>query len=210
MEIVPPMEICLIRWAISWERVKKGKSVGEKLAQIENNFSPISPEKSIPALLEVLQSLRKNARISLGKKSRKEEIQQIILQCAGLWWEALSPDYVTASGDSLEITIEAIRRSPIGINLKSVKFNGLDEVVVKADLPFNQINKNAHSIFLPSDYPISQPYWLANPKSKGMFSVEDQLLIGKPENDSSLPVEATFEINGVEVTAITPTSIQMD
>ncbi len=37
-----------------------------------------------------------------------------------------------------------------------------------------------------------------------MFAVNDNLQIGKPENDFSLPVRAIFQISGIEIEAITP------
>ena len=47
---------------------------------------------------------------------------------------------------------------------------------------------------VPADKAISQPYWLENPKTEGMFVVKDQLLIGKSENDPAFEGTVKVEI----------------
>jgi hypothetical protein len=49
---------------------------------------------------------------------------------------------------------------------------------------------------LPADTPISQPYWLREEGTPGMFRVDDAKLIGRPENPPILPVEYLFEVGG--------------
>jgi hypothetical protein len=47
---------------------------------------------------------------------------------------------------------------------------------------------------LPTGTPLSQPYWLREEASPGMFQVDDPSLIGRPENPCPFPVEYVFEI----------------
>ena len=47
----------------------------------------------------------------------------------------------------------------------------------------NQNIQFEYKLNVPANKSISQPYWLVNPKTEGMFVVKDQLLIGKSEND---------------------------
>ena len=57
---------------------------------------------------------------------------------------------------------------------------------------------------VPKDAPLSQPYWLSNEHSNGTFTVNNQELIGKPENDPSVIVKFTLDINGSEISFTTP------
>jgi len=41
--------------------------------------------------------------------------------------------------------------------------------------------------------PYSQPYWLRQPGTLGTFAVDDQKLIGLPENPPHLPMEITLQ-----------------
>ena len=47
---------------------------------------------------------------------------------------------------------------------------------------------------LPAGTPLSQPYWLREEATPGMFRVDDPSLIGRPENPRPFPVEYVFEI----------------
>ena len=49
---------------------------------------------------------------------------------------------------------------------------------------------------LPADTPLSQPYWLREEGTPGMFRVDDAALIGRPENPPAFPVEQVFEVGG--------------
>ena len=49
---------------------------------------------------------------------------------------------------------------------------------------------------LPAGTPLSQPYWLREDGTAGMFRVDDPTLIGRPENPPAFPVEYVFEVGG--------------
>ncbi len=49
---------------------------------------------------------------------------------------------------------------------------------------------------LPATTPLSQPYWLREEGTKGVFRVDDAGLIGRPENLPVFPVEYVFEVRG--------------
>jgi hypothetical protein len=49
---------------------------------------------------------------------------------------------------------------------------------------------------LPARTPASQPYWLREEPTAGMFRVDDPKLIGRPENPPAFPVEQEFAVGG--------------
>ena len=49
---------------------------------------------------------------------------------------------------------------------------------------------------LPADTRLTQPYWLREEGTAGMFRVDDPSLIGRPENPPAFPVEQVFEVGG--------------
>ncbi|HTI71623.1 MAG TPA: LmbE family protein, partial [Candidatus Limnocylindria bacterium] len=49
---------------------------------------------------------------------------------------------------------------------------------------------------LPTNTPPSQPYWLQEEGTVGMFRVKDLSLIGRPENPPVFPVQYIFEVGG--------------
>src|SRR5208337_640507 len=52
----------------------------------------------------------------------------------------------------------------------------------------------------PADTALSQPYWLREEGTPGMFRVEDPELIGRPENPPVFPVEQVFDVGGQTLT----------
>ena len=46
----------------------------------------------------------------------------------------------------------------------------------------------------PTNVPYSQPYWLRKPPEIGTFTVDDQKLIGLPENPPAFPIEVVLQI----------------
>ena len=51
-------------------------------------------------------------------------------------------------------------------------------------------------VVLPTNTPLTQPYWLREEGTPGMFRVDDASLIGRPENPPAFPVEQVFEVGG--------------
>jgi LmbE family N-acetylglucosaminyl deacetylase len=187
---------------LTWKRVKGGDKIGNKLAKIEQNFQLDNPQKSISALASVVKDLRKLSQTN-WVKTKTAEIEQIILQCAGVWWEANTDAYYITKGDSLQLDISAINRTEIPMVLKSIQIGNGNKVQLDSTLQNNKLNKTKIAYVIPQTAKISQPYWLEKEGTKGMFAVNDNLQIGKPENDFSLPVMATFQVAGIEIEATT-------
>src|SRR5262249_1771530 len=70
---------------------------------------------------------------------------------------------------------------------------------IDATLPSNELFTKDLSFRIPNDTPYSQPYWLRKPGTLGAFAVEDQKLIGLPENPPALPVEIVLQVNAQEL-----------
>ncbi len=51
-------------------------------------------------------------------------------------------------------------------------------------------------VLLPPNTPLTQPYWLREEGTPGMFRVDDASLIGRPENPPAFPIEQIFEVGG--------------
>src|SRR4029078_11732156 len=52
------------------------------------------------------------------------------------------------------------------------------------------------TLSVPNDMPVTQPYWLREDGTPGMFRVDDPNLIGRPENPPAFPIDYVFEVGG--------------
>ncbi len=180
----------------TWERVPNGKVIGQHISEIIKSFNADKPAASVNALLQVYDEMNK-IKNNYWVDVKKKELLNIIQSCCGLWMEAIADDYSAAPGDMVNIKSTFVNRSDQNIKLVKIEFP-----TVKSDKDINSSLKNndpvsiESSIQIPSSYPISQPYWLVEKPSKGIFNVEDQQLIGLAENPPSIPVKFYFEFNG--------------
>jgi hypothetical protein len=68
------------------------------------------------------------------------------------------------------------------------------------DLAPNKPASRDTSRRLPADTLLSQPYWLREEGTVGMYRVDDQSLIGRPENPPVYPIQQVFEVGGQTLT----------
>jgi len=180
----------------SWKRLPGGEPMAELLTRIIAAFDPLTPEKSIPGLLDAYNRLDKLPPSTWADRKR-EEFLAVIRSCAGLWLEALADDFAAAPGDFLRIKTAIINRSALPITLRRLRFPRLaPDAVADRILRPNEPQSLDTQLAIPLDFSFSQPYWLENPPTPGMVIVSDQRAIGLAEQPPALTVLAELEIAG--------------
>ena len=189
----------------NWSRVANSEPVAAKIRQIISDFHPADPAASIAELLELRQAL---SELKDGDwvSEKKAELDQIIAACLGLHVEASTTNATITPGQTADIKLEAINRCNIPVTLQEVRFplSGDSTRIDKALPPDELIAKNV-SCKIPENTPYSQPYWLRQPGTLGTFAVDDQKLIGLPENPPHLPMEITLQVSGQELRYVVDT-----
>jgi LmbE family N-acetylglucosaminyl deacetylase len=189
----------------SWSRVPNSESVAAEIREIISKFNPADPAASVPDLLKLRQTMSESHDDSwIGEK--KAELDKIIAACLGLHVEASTAIETFTPGQTAAIKLEAINRSNLPVTLQELRFpNTGDSSKIDAALPSNELVTKDLSCKIPNDAPYSQPYWLRKPGTLGTFAVDDQKLIGLPENPPALPVEIVLQVNGQELRYIVDT-----
>lgn len=183
----------------TWNRVKNGNAVGEEIKKILNMFDPQNPSLSLPGLVGLyakINKLEKNYWVEV----KKEELINIIRSCAGLWMEAIADDYSAAPGDQIKLITTLVNRSDNHFKLDKIEFPTIaEDSVVNIELKDNQPVSINSKIKIPDSYAISQPYWLIDEPSKGLFKVSNEQMIGLAENLPSIPVKIHFSYDGTKL-----------
>jgi LmbE family N-acetylglucosaminyl deacetylase len=183
----------------SWSRVANSESVAAQIHQIISKFNPADPAASVPELLKLRQAMSAFQDDSWIAE-KKADLDKIITACLGLHVEASTETEAFVPGQNAPIKLEAINRSNIPVTLQEVRFpNTGDSNKVDAALPSNELVAKDLSCRIPDDAPYSQPYWLRKPPALGTFTVDDQKLIGLPENPPPVPVEIVLQVDGQEL-----------
>ena len=183
----------------TWNRVKGGKPIGELLTKITVEFDHKNPSGSIPNLLKaysMLQALDDNHWAPL----KSAEIKEIIVACSGLYLEAVAQNQEATPGSNIKLKLEAINRSSIPMQLLSV--TSLPNIIKTAqnqDLKNNILNTINLDLQLPETINYTQPYWLKENGSVGMYAVNEQQNIGIPDIIREIKVVFNMRINGIEL-----------
>lgn len=185
-----------------WSSLKGGQVIETKIAEVLKTFEAREPEKSIAGLIEVARAIEAMPE-SRFKTKKLHHVQQIIAQCAGIWFEANTGFYEVLPGESVKIDLSFLNRSSIGVNLKGIALNQFDTTVTKS-LEYNKTLLVPIDYNVPENEPYTEQYWLKEPPTEGRFIVKDQLLRGLPESDWPFTVKTRVEILGYPMEVETP------
>ncbi|GAA4017917.1 hypothetical protein GCM10022408_34490 [Hymenobacter fastidiosus] len=202
---------------MSWNRVPGGVAVGKLVDEVIRKYDAGNPSASVARLLKVRAALEKMSGGNLWAKEKLVETEQLLHSSLGLYLEARANMAAVTLGQPMTITVEAVSRSKTTVSIEHLSVVGLVDTVGPRTLVPNIVTATALAIKLPGNAALSQPYWLINASSPGMYSVPDnvtlyqapgktkpvtfnqQTLIGQPENPSALSVKCRIRINVADV-----------
>jgi LmbE family N-acetylglucosaminyl deacetylase len=190
---------------VSWKRVSGSEKVESFIQAAIKNYIVDKPSASIPDLLKINSELNRLDSANLYVKAKKEEVQDLIIECLGLWFETNPTEISAVPGDTAAIRISVVKRSDYPAKLVSVSWTGAKkDSSLNLTLATNELNLFPVKALLPSNLKISQPYWLEKPIDKGLFQIDNQQDIGFPENRPETTTSYHFEIDGQQFTFSRP------
>ncbi|MGI9552636.1 MAG: PIG-L family deacetylase, partial [Aurantibacter sp.] len=188
----------------SWSRIEGGEPIGKLLYAVEQNFDFKNPSKHLPQLIEAYSLLQK-IDSEHWRNLKSQELKDIIISVSGLYLEASSKDPVSNPGGQVELVVEVLNRSKTNITLKSVGVPFLNFLEDKNILLKDNEKLNfEYPLQIPDDASYTSPYWLNEKGSLGMYKVDDQRLIGKPETPRKINAEFILDFSGVEIAFVKP------
>ena len=183
----------------TWSRVPGSEDAAAKIDAVIKSYNPHDPAASVAGLLEArkaLDQVKENDWVPL----KRAELDQTIAGCLGLYVEASTNIATVTPGQTLPVKLEAINRSGLPVKIKNISFPGdASPTSVDADLARDQFLTKDLTPPVPPATPYSQPYWLRKAGTVGTFTVDDQTLIGLPENPPHFPAVVTLEVSGQEI-----------
>lgn len=183
----------------SWKRVKGCEKIGNDVDTLIKYFNQQEPYEAISILIPIwhdLERYKSNYLVS----AKMSEIEEIILQCAGVYAEALNTKEFTSPGDSLNISLNLLHQlyngdggwvTDVGADLI---FNGnkLSAITPQSSYFENKIRTFKTQVLLPDTAHITGPYWLEEEPTVGMYKVSDQNLRGLAQNPPQLAIHLHF------------------
>jgi LmbE family N-acetylglucosaminyl deacetylase len=182
----------------TWNRVPGGADIGKMTDDVIAQFQAQDPAASVPALLKLRAALAALTVKDSVVDEKRLLLDRILQACLGLEVRTTLPEAEVVPGQTLNL--QHTVQSGVPVRWLAVRYPGIHEQVSEdVDLSTNQSLSRSSDETLPASTPLSQPYWLREEGTPGMFRVDDASLIGQPENPPVFPVEFVFEVNGQTV-----------
>jgi len=179
---------------ITWGRVGR-KDIGQDLKNIADGYDFRHPDASIPALLEVRKKIE-TVTDDYWRNEKLKEVDKIILDCTGLEAELVAKQPQAVAGSRLPFSLHIIARSATPVTLQSITWLK-DDSLMHLALPYDTLVSAEHSILIPENTPVTQPYWLEHPHvNPAIFSISPDSLIGLPETPDMLTATLKLKIGG--------------
>lgn len=164
----------------TWSRVEGGAEIGRMIAKANADFDMENPSSIVPQLVEIKKKIE-GIKNEYWKQQKLKELNFIVKGALGLFLEVSAGDYSATPGESVQLNLEAINRSNVDVSLSALRFEGsMSALRIQKNLENNQLTNTRTT--LPINQEISQPYWLKEDGSLGMYKVADQKLRGLAEN----------------------------
>lgn len=188
----------------TWSRVQGSDKVQALVTKALAEFTEEKPSAIVPTLL----ALRKEILAlpaGVWRDRKLKEVNELIVDCAGIYLEAASDFYWSSPGESCSVFFEMTNRSDVPVSVQQISSSilGLDSAVaitLADNVPV--LFKTKKVINASTGY--SDPYWLSQPHGLGLFTVTKPEYIGKGENDAAITIRFNVKIAGESFTIDRP------
>jgi hypothetical protein len=181
----------------TWSRVSGGAKIGKLADEIIAQFDSQNPAASVPELLKLRDELAALPVDDSVLVEKRAQLDRILQACLGLEVQTTISQAEVVPGEMMKLHHSVVIHSSIPVRWVAVRYLGSKhQIDQEIDLLTNQSRSLDSTETLPVDAPLSQPYWLREEGTAGLFRVDDPSLIGRPENPSAFPIEQVFEICG--------------
>jgi LmbE family N-acetylglucosaminyl deacetylase len=165
------------------DRDKGTEKAQQLLNAINTAYDVAVPAKSIPALLELKAEVQ-------HLPFKHQQLDELILACAGIWVETVAPEPSYAINDTIPVLISAISRAGADFPIK-ITLQNLSQGKV-AELPNNQMIKQT-AMLSARTIGLTQPYWLKKAHPIGSYMIDSLSHLGMPE--APAPKAGVFRIS---------------
>jgi len=181
----------------TWARVG-APDIALALSAITKNFNADRPDKSVPALVNLLDKVEKT-KDEYWRTQKTKELNDLIAACAGLWFESYSAEPIYAFGDFIAVKTQFLLRYNVDVKVSDIYYTYYNDhtlqkiyaVVPSQDMSKYVLNKSINTIQdFDSKFPVStltQPYWLNYNHAIGTYNIDYLDKLGNKVTPKTLP-----------------------
>ncbi len=174
----------------SWSRIEGGETIGGILYPLEENFDFKDPARMLRPLLQAYE-LVKQIKDDHWRTIKTKQLEQLIIDCGGIFVEAVAETNSINPGDKYKVTFEAVNRSSFPIVLHSVTTSSGKTILNKNTTLAPNEDFTFEASLTSESTTNSGPYWLREKGTLGMYKAP-KALIGEPETPA--PEKVVFNL----------------
>jgi LmbE family N-acetylglucosaminyl deacetylase len=181
----------------TWNRVAGGAEIGKAVEEIIAQFNPHDAATSVPALLKLRNQLAALPTKDSIVAEKRAQLDRILQACLGLKTETTIAQSEVVPGEPMKLHHSVVVYSSVPVRWIGTRHTHIEEEFTSTsavNLNPNEPLSRDETIKLPVSTPLSQPYWLREEGTPGMFRIDEAALIGTPENAPAFPIEQVFEV----------------
>ncbi len=185
----------------NWDRVPGGAEIGAMASDIIARFDSNQPSASVPAVLALrakLAALNSDNPLVVEKAALLDRILQ---GCLGLEIKTTITPPEVVPGETMTVNHTVITHADTPVQWVASRYpvNNSTGQPRLALVPYRPAVVKSSQV-LPAATPLTEPYWLREEGTPGMFRVDDPSLIGRPENPPVFPMQEVFSVAGQTLT----------
>jgi LmbE family N-acetylglucosaminyl deacetylase len=214
----------------TWNRVPGGAAVGKMVDEVVRKYDAANPSASVAGLLKIHNQLQGATKDGFWQLEKMLQVDALLQACVGLHIEAIALAAASAAGQTAEVSVEAVNQGALPVTVRQVWAEGFGrDTLVAKNLLTGQSLRMALRLPVSKQVPPSQPYWLREPATVGMYTVPNEIplvqadlalrkktksenwltidrqhLIGRPENPSSPNVTLEVVLQGTSIYLTVP------
>ncbi len=183
----------------NWNRINKCDSVPAMIEDSEAKLDVLNPSAAMGSLGRLYNFLYQYSGNYLVA-AKVKQLQEILLECAGVYAEAISIKQYLTLKDSITVNLGIICPTDTRISVDaSLLIDNIEAGKMSNPVSLTQNeNKNITIRGLVSENTtITGPYWLENEPTVGMYIVGDQWMRGLPENPHQVILHIKYTLDGL-------------
>ena len=179
----------------TWARIPDGAEIGKLADDIIAKFDSQNPAASVADLLKLHKQLAAVKSTDPLVVEKRRQLDRIIQHCLGLEVATTIPQAEVVPGEQMKLHSTANVHADIPVRWTATRYPSIKAELNKTiNLRPNEPTSREADQTLPADTSLTQPYWLREEGTRGLFRVDDPSLIGQPENATVFPIQQVFDV----------------
>ncbi len=179
-----------------WNTIPGGDQIEQEIESLIESYNFQAPSKNVDQLLKIRALIGTVNNPEKWLSEKHGHIDRLILDHMGAEMELNARQELVSPGDKIAFDFVINNTLDKVISNISLDLLGVEFKPDNTETSNNSAVRNTLNVEIPSDYALSQPYWLEKPIDEATYQVDDQLMIGKPFNDPNISGKVSFEIDG--------------